>query len=155
MRAITIMGFLMVGACTPLSGSDGEPPPMTTHTVSPAATQAAPSLSTVIDLAAASRGRAIALGGCASCHAIETAGTSPLAIAPPFREIVQRWGSDDLAAAFERGLVTTHPAMPAYVFRANEIYDLTAYLDTLRNDAGRQARSSSRSGKMTGTSRIP
>ena len=70
--------------------------------------------------------------GCASCHAIDATGDSPLAIAPPFREIVKRRGSDDLAAAFEQGLVTTHPAMPPYVFGASQIHDLTAYLDTLR-----------------------
>ena len=70
--------------------------------------------------------------GCASCHAIDAAGASPLAIAPPFREIVRRRGSADLAAAFEQGMVTTHPAMPPYVFGASQIHDLTAHLDTLR-----------------------
>ena len=74
----------------------------------------------------------MAIVGCASCHAIDAAGDSPLAIAPPFREIVRRRGSEDLAAAFEQGLVTTHPAMPPYVFGASQIHDLTAYLDTLR-----------------------
>ncbi len=133
MRALKIIGVLLAGACTPVV----MPP------IVPAAGPAArtvPSLSTAMDLEAASRGRAIALIGCASCHAIDSTDISPLAIAPPFREIVQRRGSDDLAAGFAQGLVTTHPAMPPYVFRANEIHDLTAYLNTLRDGTGHRAR---------------
>ena len=131
MRVFKIIGVLVVGACAPVAAPQMEP------TASPAAVQNDPSLSTAMNLEAASRGRTIASMGCASCHAIDPAGDSPLAIAPPFREIVRRRGSDDLAAAFEQGLVTTHPAMPLYVFRANEIHDLTAYLNTLRDGAGR------------------
>lgn len=131
MRVFKIIGVLVVGACAPVATPQMEP------TASPAAVQSDPSLSTAMNLEAASRGRAIASMGCASCHAIDPAGDSPLAIAPPFREIVQRRGSDDLAAAFEQGLVTPHPAMPLYVFRANEIHDLTAYLNRLRDGAGR------------------
>ena len=36
-----------------------------------------------------------------------------------------------------QGLVTTHPAMPPFTFRAGEIDDLIAYLDTLRHDGPR------------------
>jgi mono/diheme cytochrome c family protein len=130
MRSLKIIGILLVGACTPMPG------PRMEATARPMPDQTVPSLSTAMDLESASRGRAMASIGCASCHAIDPAGDSPLAIAPPFREIVRRRGSDDLAAAFEQGLVTTHPTMPPYVFRAGEIHDLTAYLDTLRADAG-------------------
>lgn len=89
------------------------------------------SLSTSMDLEAASRGRAIAVTGCASCHAIDATGVSAFAAAPPFRDVVRRRSLDDLETAFSVGLVTTHPAMPPYVFRASEIDDLIAYLDTL------------------------
>lgn len=126
MRTFKIIGLLLVGACAPVPGPRMEP---TARTVP---VQSLPSLSTAMDLESAARGRAMASIGCASCHAIDAAGDSPLAIAPPFREIVKRRGSDDLAAAFEQGLVTTHPAMPPYVFGASQIHDLTAYLDTLR-----------------------
>ena len=136
MRAITIVGLLLVGACTPLAGP-GVELEAPTRAAGAATTRTVASLSTAIDVASAARGRAIALNGCASCHAIGSKGDSPAAIAPPFREIVRRRGSDDLAAGFEQGLVTTHPAMPAYVFRANEIHDLTAYMNTLRDGAGR------------------
>lgn len=94
-------------------------------------TTGTPPLSAAFEIEAASRGRAIAVIGCASCHAIDPTGASAFPAAPPFREIVRRRSLDDLEAAFVKGLVTTHPAMPPYVFRASEIDDLIAYLGTL------------------------
>ena len=88
-------------------------------------------------LEAAARGRAMALVGCASCHAVDRNGASPLAAAPPFRDVVRRRSIDELETAMSQGLVTTHPAMPPYVFRASEIDDLTAYFETLRDEQGR------------------
>ena len=137
MRVPTIIGLLLVGACSPLPGPRVAPPPSAPHASSIQDNPAVSSLSTALDRESASRGRAMAIVGCASCHAIDAAGDSPLAVAPPFRDIVRRRGSDDLAAAFEQGLVTTHPAMPPYVFGASQIHDLTAYLDTLRAPVGR------------------
>ena len=90
-----------------------------------------PSLSASLEGESASRGRAIAIIGCASCHAIDAAGASPFSEAPPFRDIVRRRSLDDLETAFGSGLVTTHPAMPPYVFRAAEIDDLIAYFGAL------------------------
>ena len=78
---------------------------------------------------AAERGRQLAAGVCASCHAIGTAGASPLKDAPPFREIVRRHPIDELEAAFAEGLVTAHPAMPAFEFQPQEIADVIAYLE--------------------------
>lgn len=140
MRALKVIGSLLLGACMPLPGPGVAPSSIATITANPAAGPTAPSLSTAMDLEAASRGRAFARIGCASCHAIEAAGDSPLAIAPPFREIVRRRGAEDLASAFDQGLVTSHPAMPLYVFRANEIHDLTAHLNTLRDGTDRKTR---------------
>ena len=139
MRAFRIIGFLLVGACTPLPHPRVMPAPIADRTAQVTVPRTVPSLSTAMDVEAAARGAAIARASCAGCHAIEATGDSPMAVAPPFRVIVQRRSSDDLAAAFERGLVTTHPAMPPYVFRANEIHDLTAYLDTLRDGIDRRA----------------
>lgn len=81
---------------------------------------------------AADRGRQLAAGTCASCHATGQAGVSPMAAAPPFREIAHRYPLDQLEARFAEGLATTHPAMPPFVFRASEIDDLIAYLQTLK-----------------------
>jgi mono/diheme cytochrome c family protein len=88
-------------------------------------------LSTAMNAEAASRGQAIAVVGCVGCHAINATGPNVLAAAPPFRDIVRRRSLDDLETSFAQGLVTTHPAMPAFVFRASEIDDLIAYLDSL------------------------
>jgi len=81
---------------------------------------------------AAVRGRQLAARACASCHAIGPAGASPMAEATPFREIVHRYPLDQLEEAFAEGLVTGHPAMPPFVFRASEIDDLIAYLETVK-----------------------
>lgn len=83
---------------------------------------------------AATRGQRIASVTCASCHAIAGGGVSPLPEATPFREIVRRYPLDQLEAAFAEGLVTGHPAMPPFVFRASEIDDLIAYLETVRDE---------------------
>lgn len=82
--------------------------------------------------AAAVRGRQFAARSCASCHAIGSVGASPMAEATPFREIVHRYPLDQLEEGFAEGLVTGHPAMPAFVFRASEIDDLIAYLETVK-----------------------
>jgi len=94
----------------------------------------APTLADTLDREAAARGRAIAVIGCASCHAIDATGVSALPQAPPFREIVRRRSLDDIEAGMAEGLLTSHPAMPPYVFRSAEIDDLRAYLETLKVD---------------------
>lgn len=81
---------------------------------------------------AAERGRSLTMSACASCHAIDGAGSSPMPEAPTFRSIVQHHPIDALEEAFGEGLVTSHPAMPPYIFRASEIDDLIAYLETLK-----------------------
>ena len=83
---------------------------------------------------AAVRGQRIAAVTCASCHAISAEGASPLPEATPFREIVHRYPLDRLEEAFAEGLVTGHPAMPPFVFRASEIDDLIAYLETVKDE---------------------
>ncbi|MBI2262729.1 MAG: cytochrome c [Caulobacterales bacterium] len=81
---------------------------------------------------AAARGQRLAAGTCASCHAVGPVGASPMREATPFREIVHRYPLDHLEEAFAEGLVTGHPAMPLFVFRASEIDDLIAYLETVK-----------------------
>lgn len=117
-----LLGFLVAGCISgPAVESPGQP-------------FATPTLADSLDREAAARGRAIALVGCASCHAVDATGPSPLPEAPPFREIVRRRSLDDIAAGMAQGLLTSHPAMPPYVFRAAEIDDLRAYLETLKVD---------------------
>lgn len=81
---------------------------------------------------AADRGQRLTGEACATCHAIGPTGDSPMEAATPFREIVLRYPLNQLEEAFGEGLVTGHPAMPEFVFRASEIDDLIAYLETLK-----------------------
>ena len=90
------------------------------------------SAASTVSAQAADRGQQFAAGTCASCHATGQVGASPMAAAPPFREIAHRYPLDELETRLAEGLTTTHPAMPPFVFRASEIDDLIAYLQTLR-----------------------
>jgi len=69
---------------------------------------------------------------CASCHAVARTGTSPMETAPPFRDIVRRRSLSELENRFVDGAIADHPSMPDYVFRAREIDDLIAYLESLQ-----------------------
>jgi len=104
--------------CTACGAANGSAPP------SPPAAQGAGE--------AIERGRQLAANACAGCHAIGPVGVSPMADATPFRVIVSRRPLDQLEAGFAEGLVTSHPAMPDLVFRASEIDDLIAYLETVK-----------------------
>lgn len=85
-----------------------------------------------IDAEAAMRGSEIARASCASCHAVGFTDVSPLPAAPPMREVARQRDLMALEADFAQGLVTSHPDMPAFVWRAAEIDDLIAYLESLR-----------------------
>lgn len=76
-------------------------------------------------------GRAIAKQNCARCHAIEMTDESPHEKAPPFRLVVERYPSEDLAEALAEGIVSGHPDMPVFVFQPPEIEGFIAYLDSL------------------------
>ena len=77
------------------------------------------------------RGQAIAEKQCARCHAIGLAGTSPMGLAPPFRDLSQRYPIETLAEALAEGIVTGHPAMPHSTFHPREIDALLTYIDCL------------------------
>jgi mono/diheme cytochrome c family protein len=95
-------------------------------------TALAPSIQEDLEGEAAARGRTLAQNACASCHAVGRSGASPLAAAPPFRDVVRRRSIESLETSFSEGLVTDHGPMPAYTFRASEIDDLTAWLESLQ-----------------------
>jgi mono/diheme cytochrome c family protein len=77
------------------------------------------------------RGRTIAKARCASCHAIGPRGKSPMAEAPPFRELPKRYPVEHLAEALAEGIVVGHPAMPQFAFDPPEIDALLSYLRSL------------------------
>lgn len=75
------------------------------------------------------RGAVLVRLRCAGCHAVERSGDSPMAAAPPFRDMGVLYPVSDLQEAFAEGLVTAHPAMPAFQFEPQEIADVIAYLE--------------------------
>ncbi len=83
------------------------------------------------------RGRAIATAKCARCHAIGTEDASPVALAPPFRLLPQRYPVDHLAEALAEGIVVGHPMMPEFALDPPEIDALLSYIGSLSRARGR------------------
>jgi mono/diheme cytochrome c family protein len=76
-------------------------------------------------------GHRIVQDHCASCHAVERVGDSPLPIAPPFRELHERYDVELLSEALVEGISTAHPEMPQFVFEPQEAAAIIAYLKSL------------------------
>jgi cytochrome c len=85
-------------------------------------------------------GRVIAETRCARCHAIGAKGDSPVAIAPPFRTLSQRYPVEHLAEALAEGIVVGHPLMPEFAFEPLEIDALLTYIDSLSPGRGSRPR---------------
>lgn len=77
------------------------------------------------------QGRALVAANCARCHAIGMTDKSPHEKAPPFRDVVERYPSENLAEALAEGIVSGHPDMPIFVFQPRQIEAFLAYLDSL------------------------
>jgi mono/diheme cytochrome c family protein len=78
------------------------------------------------------KGKSILADKCSRCHQIGPAGRSPLAEAPAFGTLMQRYKPEQLEEALGEGLSSGHPAMPEFVFEPDEISAIIAYLGTLR-----------------------
>ncbi|NWG23570.1 MAG: cytochrome c [Pseudorhodoplanes sp.] len=77
------------------------------------------------------RGTTIARTYCSKCHSIDRLSPSPLAIAPPFRDLHKRYPVESLAESLAEGIVTGHPTMPEYRFEPDQVGDLIAFMKTL------------------------
>jgi mono/diheme cytochrome c family protein len=100
----------------------------------PAPQRAGPAPATIGAAAAAAawRGEQIARTACASCHAVGLYDASVMDAAPPLRDVAARRDLGRLEEQLAEGLVTAHPTMPPFNYRAGEIDDLIAYLNALR-----------------------
>lgn len=83
------------------------------------------------DAASVRQGQQLAKLYCASCHAIDKVSPSPLTIAPPFRELHNRYPIETLEEALAEGIMTGHPTMPQFQFDPDQIADFLAFLRTL------------------------
>ena len=79
----------------------------------------------------AERGRAFARANCATCHSIDKVSPSPLAIAPPFRTLHQRYAVEALEEALAEGIVTGHPTMPEFRLEPDQVGNFIAFLKSL------------------------
>ena len=77
------------------------------------------------------RGRTFAQANCSNCHSIDKVSPSPLSIAPPFRELSQRYPVETLEEALAEGIVTGHPNMPEFRLARDPIGNFIAFLKTL------------------------
>jgi cytochrome c len=77
------------------------------------------------------RGLAYARANCARCHSIDKVTESPLKLAPPFRELHNRYPVETLEEALGEGIVTGHPNMPEFRLEPDQIGDLISYLKSL------------------------
>lgn len=80
-------------------------------------------------------GQAIAQSKCAACHAVGMTGDSPLADAPHFRDLHERFDVGDLQEALAEGIVVGHGPMPAWALSATDVRDLIGYLKSLEPKA--------------------
>lgn len=88
-----------------------------------------------------SSGQRIAQRDCGGCHAVAE-GPSPLADAPPFRDIHRRYPPGGLRQILQEGMIAPldppeegsprhHPRMPMVTLEEDELADLMAYLKSL------------------------
>jgi mono/diheme cytochrome c family protein len=82
---------------------------------------------------AAQRGRVLVTNNCARCHAIDKHSASPVALAPPFRTLHERYPVEDLQEPLAEGIVTGHPMMPEFSFDPGQVNDIISYLKTLEH----------------------
>lgn len=77
------------------------------------------------------RGLVFAKANCSQCHSIDPVGPSPLALAPPFRELHNRYPVEDLEESLAEGIRTGHPSMPEFHLEPDQISDFINFLKSL------------------------
>jgi len=79
----------------------------------------------------AQRGLTFVSANCTECHSVDKVSPSPLAIAPPFRTLHNKYPVENLAKSLAEGIMTGHPTMPQFRLDPGQIGDVLAYLKTL------------------------
>jgi cytochrome c len=77
------------------------------------------------------RGLNFALANCARCHSIDKLTPSPLALAPPFRDLHLRYPVENLAESLAEGIVTSHQNMPEFRLDPGQVGDFIDFLKSL------------------------
>ena len=77
-------------------------------------------------------GRALVKEFCGPCHAIGRRGKSPHAGAPPLREIGRNYDLDGIVERLQRGISSSHPDMPEFIFDRADAQAVQAYLRSIQ-----------------------
>jgi mono/diheme cytochrome c family protein len=77
------------------------------------------------------RGRELATGLCADCHAVGRADVSPHLAAPAFRNLDRRVDLDTFVDRLRDGLIGGHPDMPVFHFTREDANSLARYLKSI------------------------
>ena len=79
------------------------------------------------------RGKAVLETLCAECHAVGKTGSSPNALAPPFRTFGDdKLYDNDFAQRLQDGLSSIHPAMPTFHFSRDDAQAAVNYLRSIQ-----------------------
>jgi cytochrome c len=78
------------------------------------------------------RGLTFVRAHCARCHSIDAVSPSPLAIAPPFRDLHLRYPVEELRRPLSEGIVANHPTMPQFRLEPDQVEDVIAFLKSLQ-----------------------
>lgn len=98
-------------------------------TIAPAAGATPPALSEQESIAL---GRSLAARNCGMCHGLDRTGPSPNPQAPPFRALGERFDVEQLGEGLATGILTQHPAMPAFRFEPYEVVAIVRYLRSVQ-----------------------
>ena len=79
----------------------------------------------------AEEGQGLAEANCTRCHAIGRDGASPLAAAPPFRDVAKRYSLEELMDAFMEGLPVRHEIMPDWDMTEDQSIAISLYIMSL------------------------
>lgn len=81
-------------------------------------------------------GRQVVERLCADCHAIDPGAVSPNRAAPPFSEVLARYGATALAEDLDKAVPVSHLRMPTFYLGEGNAADIVAYLKSLGAKAG-------------------
>ena len=79
----------------------------------------------------AEEGQGLAEANCTRCHAVSKEGASPLAAAPPFRDVAKRYSLEELMDAFMEGLPVRHEIMPDWDMTEDQSIAISLYIMSL------------------------
>ena len=76
-------------------------------------------------------GKALLEAHCAKCHSIAATGESPLAKAPPLRQVYLKYPIEQLEEGFAEGMGSRHRDMPQIQFSEDQVEAILAYLGSI------------------------